>query len=253
MAVSAVGRDALGDETLAAFDSNGLNYIMPRVDFPTGTVQVILDEAGVPNYDIKEGVAWDNIPFTSKIEVLAKTCDAVCWGSLAQRSEVSRETINRFLDSTKEGCLKIFDINLRQQFYSKEIIETSLAKCDVLKINEDEIVIVGDMFGIYVKDVERACREMLTRFGLKMLVLTCGADCSYAFTATETSHQPTPKVKVADTVGAGDSFTGTFCSMILAGRPIKEAHAHAVKVSAFVCTRNGAMPTLPSEMTCLVK
>lgn len=249
VAVSAVGTDALGDETLAAFDSNGLNYIMPRVDYPTGTVQVTLDEAGVPNYEIKEGVAWDNIPFTPEIEELAKRCDAVCWGSLAQRSEVSRETINKFLACTKDDCLKIFDINLRQHFYCKEVIEASLSKCDVLKINDDELVIVGDMFGIDVTDVDKACDEMLRQFGLKMLVLTCGAVCSHVFTAAGKSHQPTPKVTVADTVGAGDSFTGSFCSAVLNGKPVAHAHALAVKVSAFVCTQNGAMPKLPAEMT----
>ena len=249
VAVSAVGDDSLGEETLAAFDCKGLKYIMPRVGYPTGTVQVSLDEAGIPTYDIKEGVAWDNIPLTPEIEDLARCCDAVCWGSLAQRGSVSHDTIKRFLALTKPECLKIFDINLRQHFYSKDIIEASLAQCDILKINDDELVVVGSMFGIDVSYTEKACVEMLGRFSLKMLVLTCGAQCSYVFTKDDVSHLPTPKVTVADTVGAGDSFTGSFCSAVLAGMPVADAHELAVCVSAYVCTQNGAMPVLPEELT----
>ena len=118
-AVSAVGNDDLGDETIEALKTNCLKLEMPRVDFPTGQVQVSLDEAGIATCDIKEGSAWDNIPFTPEIEALAKQCHAVCFGSLAQRNKVSRETIYRFLDAVPKDCMRIFDINLRQNFYSK--------------------------------------------------------------------------------------------------------------------------------------
>ena len=146
-AVSAVGTDDLGAETLAEFDAKGLKYEMPQVSFPTGTVQVSLDESGIPTYDIKEGVAWDNIPFTARLEEMARNCRAVCFGSLAQRYEASRRTIYKFLDSTPKDCLRIFDINLRQNFYCKEVICESLKRCNVLKINDEELVIIGRMFG----------------------------------------------------------------------------------------------------------
>ena len=145
--MSAVGNDSLGDETIAALESNGLNLVMPRVDYPTGQVQVSLDTDGVATYDIKEGSAWDNIPFTPEIESLAKQCQAVCFGSLAQRNEVSRKTIYRFLDATPKDCMRIFDINLRQNFYSKEIIQESLQRANVMKINDEELVVLGRMFG----------------------------------------------------------------------------------------------------------
>lgn len=248
-AVSAVGKDALGDETLKEFDAKGLKYVMPRVDYPTGTVAVTLDAEGVPTYDIKQNVAWDNIPFTPEIEEAAHHCEAVCFGSLAQRSEVSRKTIYQFLDSTPAICLKIFDINLRQNFYSKEVIQESLKRCDILKINDEELVTIGRMFGYPGLDIENKCWLILGKYNLRMLVLTCGTNGSYVFTPGELSFQDTPKVKVADTVGAGDSFTGSFTAAILNGMPVKKAHELAVKVSAFVCTQDGAMPKLPEEFT----
>lgn len=252
-AISAIGNDALGDQTLKEFEEKHLKYIMPRVDYPTGTVQVELDEEGIPTYDIKQNVAWDNIPFTPEIENVAKHCGCVCFGSLAQRNKISRDTIHRFIDSTPKSCLKIFDINLRQNFYTKEIIQESLKACDILKINDEELVTIGRLFGYPGLDIENKCYLILGKYNLKMLVLTCGTNGSYVFAPGVKSFQPTPKVEVDDTVGAGDSFTGSFASAILAGMPIKEAHKLAVEVSAFVCTQPGAMPKLPESLLNRVK
>ncbi len=248
--VSAVGDDELGNEILANFAEKKLECQIEKVPYPTGTVQVELDEKGVPRYDIKEGVAWDNIPFTTSLQELAKKTDAVCFGSLAQRNSVSRETINRFIDEMpqEEHVLKIFDINLRQHFYSKELIEESIKKCNILKINDEELVIVSQMFGFADIDFKEQCKLLLTKYNLKMLILTCGVDGSYVFSSGEMSFLETPRVKVADTVGAGDSFTGAFVAAILKGLEMKEAHRLAVNVSAFVCTQNGAMPELPAEI-----
>ncbi len=247
LAVSALGEDALGDETIAALEEHKLNYLMPRIPYPTGTVQVTLDEQGIPTYNIREGVAWDNIPFTPEIEEVAKTCQAVCFGSLAQRSVISRETIGKFLDATPSDCVKIFDINLRQSFFTKEIIEASMRRCNILKINDEELVVVSRMFELPDLDEEKRCKQLIKDYNLDILVLTCGTNGSYVFTADKSYYQPTPKVEVADTVGAGDSFTGSFCAALLKGKSIPEAHELAVKVSAFVCTQNGAMPTLPKD------
>lgn len=248
--VSAVGDDELGNEILANFAEKQLDCQIEKVIYPTGTVQVTLDEKGVPCYEIKEGVAWDNIPYTPALENLAKQTHAVCFGSLAQRNAVSRETINRFIDQMPEdeNVLKIFDINLRQHFYSKELIEASLKKSNVLKINDEELVVVGEMFGFADIDFQDKCWILLAKYNLKMLILTCGTEGSYVFTPGEVSFLETPQVQVADTVGAGDSFTGAFVAAILSGKTVKDAHRLAVDVSAFVCTQNGAMPELAEEL-----
>ncbi len=248
IAVSALGEDSLADETVEALREHGLNDLLPRVPYPTGTVQVTLAGDGIPTYDIKENVAWDNIPFDKDIEQIARSCRAVCFGSLAQRNIVSRTTIQKFLDATPDDCLKIFDINLRQQFYTKEIIQESIRRCNILKINDEELVLIGRMFGYPGLDIENKCWLILGKYNLDMLVLTCGTNGSYVFTPGNVSFQETPKVTVADTVGAGDSFTGSFVGSILNGKSVAEAHRTAVQVSAFVCTQNGAMPALKAEL-----
>ena len=248
--VSAVGEDDLGKEILENFREKNLNCMIETVPYPTGTVQVELDMNGVPCYDIREGVAWDNIPFTTALEGLARRTCAVCFGSLAQRSVVSRETINRFLDVMPdgEGQYKIFDINLRQGFYTKEILCNSMSKCNILKINDEELVTVSRMFGYPGIDLQDKCWILLAKYNLKMLILTCGVNGSYVFTPGNVSFVETPRVEVADTVGAGDSFTATFVAAILRGKPVGEAHKLAVEASAYVCTQNGAMPVLPDSL-----
>lgn len=248
--VSAVGDDKLGYEILDNFDKKKLNYLIEKVPYPTGTVQVELDETGIPCYEIKEGVAWDNIPYTPALEELAKKTRAVCFGSLAQRSVVSRETINYFLDVMPdgEGQYKIFDINLRQGFYTKDTLCNSMQRCNVLKINDEELVTVSRMFDYPDIDFQDKCWILLAKYNLKMLILTCGVNGSYVFTPGNISFIETPKVDVADTVGAGDSFTATFITGILKGKDVSEVHKHAVEVSAYVCTQNGAMPELPSYL-----
>ena len=241
IAVSAIGRDALGDEILRELDEKGLKYLLPRVEQETGTVQVTLDDEGIPSYEIKTGVAWDNIPFLPEIKQLAEKCDCVCYGSLAQRSDVSRNTIKEFLKHTPKDCLKIFDINLRQQFYTKELIHDNLLACNVLKINDEELDIVSKMFGFSNLSVEDKCRRLLEDYNLQLVILTCGVNGSYVFASNEKSFLETPKVEVADTVGACDSFTGAFAASLLARKSIEEAHGLAVKVSAFICTQKGAM------------
>ena len=249
--VSAVGDDALGKEIIENFTSKGLNQLIAEVPYPTGTVQVEIDPAGVPQYEIKENVAWDNIPYTAHLEMLAEKTKAVCFGSLAQRNVVSRNTINRFLDAMpqNEDTLVVFDVNLRQGFYNKEILCNSMKRCNILKINDEELVTVSRMFGYPGIDLQDKCWILLGKYNLKMLILTCGINGSYVFTPGNVSFQPTPKVEVADTVGAGDSFTAAFIASILKGKSVQEAHSTAVQTSAFVCTKKGAMPTLPSELT----
>ena len=251
--VSAVGNDPLGREIVENFTSKGLNHLIEEVPYPTGTVQVEIDPAGVPQYDIKENVAWDNIPYTARLEALARQTRAVCFGSLAQRNVVSRDTINRFLDAMPQTAdsLVVFDVNLRQGFYTKEILCNSMKRCNILKINDEELVTVSRMFGYPGIDLQDKCWILLGKYNLRMLILTCGINGSYVFTPGNVSFQPTPKVEVADTVGAGDSFTAAFIASLLKGKSVTEAHALAVRTSAFVCTRKGAMPELPPDLRSL--
>lgn len=249
--VSAIGDDKLGNEILENFRNKGLNTLIEKVEYPTGIVQVQLDNVGVPCYDIKENVAWDNIPFTDKLKRLAKRTSAVCYGSLAQRNIISRETINAFLDAMPDtkGRYKIFDINLRQGFYTKEILCNSMTRCNILKINDEELVTVSRMFGYPGIDLQDKCWILLAKYNLEMLILTCGVNGSYVFTPGHVSFVETPVVEVADTVGAGDSFTAAFIAAILKGKSVPEAHQLAVNVSAYVCTQHGAMPELPENLT----
>lgn len=251
--VSAVGNDPLGREIVENFTSKGLNHLIEEVPYPTGTVQVEIDPAGVPQYDIKENVAWDNIPYTARLEALAGQTRAVCFGSLAQRNVVSRDTINRFLDAMPQNAdsLVVFDVNLRQGFYTKDILCNSMKRCNILKINDEELVTVSRMFGYPGIDLQDKCWILLGKYNLRMLILTCGINGSYVFTPGNVSFQPTPKVEVADTVGAGDSFTAAFIASLLKGKSVAEAHALAVRTSAFVCTRKGAMPELPPDLRSL--
>ncbi len=247
--VSAVGDDKLGVELLERFDQNGLKYEIAKVPYATGAVGVELDPNGVPMYEIKEGVAWDNIPFTEKLRELAQKTRAICFGSLAQRSVVTRDMIHRFIDNmpNEYGSYKIFDVNLRQGFYTRDIITSSMERCNILKINDEELVAISRMFGYPGIDLQDKCWILLAKYNLKMLILTCGINGSYVFTPGSTSFVATPKVDVADTVGAGDSFTATFITSILRGESVRDAHLRAVRVSAFVCTQHGAMPVIPDE------
>lgn len=267
IAVSAIGDDEDGKQILKELEPRNLEVHLETVEQPTGTVQVTLSGNGIPQYDICLGVAYDNIPWTPAIEEIAKNARAVCFGSLAQRTAVSRNTIYKFLDTMPQlGAFKVFDINLRQNWYSKEVIEESLKRCNVLKINDEEIIMVSKLLDLgEIKDVnpneallqpvnfEDQIHDLIRIYDLQMVVLTCGAFGSYVITDDDLSFQATPKVTVADTVGAGDSFTGSFCAAILAGKSIKEAHKIGVDVSAYVCTQKGAMPTYPQELIDRIK
>ena len=239
-AVSAIGPDALGREIMDIVTEKRLKNIISITDKPTGTVQVELDARGVPTYAIMEGVAWDHIPFTPEMEALAQRADAVCFGSLVQRM-ASRESVLRFLRATRPEALKVFDINLRQHYYTREVLEESLKIADILKINDEEIRIVADMFGLGDDDVV-ASRALIDRYGLRLVVLTKGAQGSEVITVDDTLPQPAGEAEVVDTVGAGDSFTAAFVVAYLRGASLADAQRLACDTAAYVCSRKGAMP-----------
>lgn len=240
-AVSAISDDELGREIKNTLSTKKLNTILEEVNEPTGTVQVTLDAAGVPTYDITEGVAWDHIPFTERIGNLAKETSAVCFGTLAQRSPESRATIHKFIESMPAGSLKVFDINLRQKYYDENIISDSLRLADILKINDEELEIVSRMLCLTGTSEER-CRAISREFNLKFVILTMGGDGSKVI-LEDRVHLSTPgKINIVDTVGAGDSFTAAFMLAYLRGESIEKAHTLATEVSSYVCTKAGAMP-----------
>jgi fructokinase len=239
-AVSAVGDDALGHEILDLVESKGLNRIISVTDKPTGTVEVELDERGVPTYNIMEDVAWDNIPFTPEMEELAKRADAVCFGSLVQRMS-SRDSVLSFVRAMRPDALKVFDINLRQHYYCPEVLEESLKLSDILKINDEEIRIVAGMFGLGDDDTA-ACRSLIASYGLKLVILTRGAEGSEVITSDEVIPQSVGHVDVVDTVGAGDSFTAAFVVAYLRGDSLADAQRLATETASYVCSRKGAMP-----------
>lgn len=250
MAVSAIGADALGQEIEQLLREKQLDFHGQQVSQPTGTVEVTLDAAGIPSYEIKTDVAWDHLPFTPELQAIARQTVAVCFGSLAQRSAVTRQTIHHFLQQMPdgEGIYKIFDINLRQQFYTLDILTESLRLANVLKINDEELLTLCQLLGYEETHQQEQCQRLLREYGLELVILTCGTAGSAAFTSDKTSFIPTPQVCVADTVGAGDAFTAAFIAAILKGRDIAQAHQLAVEVSAYVCTQHGAMPTLPDSI-----
>jgi fructokinase len=241
VAVSAVGKDSLGTELADLLGSLRVRTDIQLTDYPTSTVLVSLNEHGVPRYEICEPVAWDFIRMKPEWEQLAGNASAVCFGSLAQRGTVSRETIRQFVAMTPAQALRVFDINLRQHFYSEQLIKDSLALCDILKINDEELEIIAGMFG-FSGTLEEICRKLISAYDLRLLVLTCGTNGSYLYSNDQTSFKETPRVTVADTVGAGDSFTAAIVAGLLKGMPMEEIHEMAVKLSAFVCTARGAMP-----------
>lgn len=246
--VSSIGKDALGDELLEGIAHIGVELsFVQRSDRPTSKVDVVVDSQGKPQYIINEGVAWDHILFTSEMGVLAQKADAVCWGSLAARNRTSRATIIRFVESTREDCLKVFDINIRQHYYDKEFINWGLTQANVLKLNDDELPLLQGYYSLMGDPIEQ-CRDLLERFGLRYVVYTCGSKESVVVGAEDISRIDTPKVEVVDTVGAGDSFTAAFVSGLIRGDSIAETHRHAVDIAAYVCTQAGAIPALPVNL-----
>lgn len=250
VAVSAIGNDALGDAVLDALSGKALKTQFQRVSQATGTVRITLDEKGVARYEFPSDVAWDNLEFTDALKHLAQRTDAVCFGTLAQRAPRTRATIRAFVNAMPESSRRIFDINLRQNFYSENLIRESLAFADMLKLNDDELRVLAPFFGFSGTENFESLREgffeeIFTEFPrLKTLALTCGAHGSYAATRDgKRSFVPSdPATCVVDTVGAGDAFTATFVLEILAGKSLPEAHQRAAQVAEWVCSRAGAMP-----------
>jgi fructokinase len=246
--VSAVGNDALGAEIRDVLVAKSVPDLFVAMDetHPTGTVQVTL-ENGKPTYEICEGVAWDHIPMSAQLDTLAQRTDAVCFGSLAQRSEVSRSTIHAFLGAMRSDALKMFDVNLRQAFFSKEIIEASLAHSNILKLSDEELPVLADMFDIDGSTAEQL-EALRATFDLKLIAYTRGPDGSLLVAADGTDDHPGCPGEAINSVGAGDSFTAALCMGLLNQKPLSEINDHANRVATFVCSQDGATPVFPEDL-----
>jgi len=246
--VSCVGTDLLGEEIARRLDELGVrrDYLAVSGSRPTGTVEVRLDERGQPEFIIHTDVAWDAIPWTPALGRLAERCDAVCFGSLCQRSEVSRRTVERFLGATRPECLRVFDINLRQHWYSEAVVRRSLEAARILKLNEDELPIVAEMFGLH-GDQDAVLVSLLRTFDLDLVALTRGEHGSVLRTPQQRSEHPGVKVDVSDTVGAGDAFTAALVVGLLRGFDLDRINGIANRLGAWVAARDGATPPVPES------
>lgn len=241
--VSSVGQDALGQEVRERLAELGMETGTIQISpaYPTGTVTVKLDANGLPDYIIHENVAWDHIHWRDSLSELAARTTAICFGSLGQRSPVSRDTIRQFLRATPSDCLRVFDINLRQSYYSAEIIADSLTAATVLKLNHEELPVVASLFSLTGSPHE-ILSSLLTRFSLDLITVTRGGDGSLLATPDGLLEHPGYPVEVVDTVGAGDAFTAALVAGLLRGESLEAIHDSANRRAAAVCAHAGAIP-----------
>lgn len=244
-AVSAVGNDDYGRDILKVLRSSGINGIIEQVNYPTGKVLVKLQN-GIPEYEIVENVAWDHLSCNPEAVKILQKADAVCFGTLALRNPDSRQHILQMLKCVPDTAIKLYDINLRQNYYSAELIETLLQYADVFKINIDEMAVIRPLLSLSGTDDE-VCQSLMCRYNLKYVIFTAGEKFSRVYSPTEVSYFETPIVDVADTVGAGDSFSAAFIYSLLTGKALRQAHKKAIEISAFVCTREGAWPKYETQ------
>jgi fructokinase len=248
---SRVGQDALGHEALQRLERLGLDtsYVQRDATYPTGTVHVQVDEEGRPDFTIVENVAWDHMQWTPQWQELARQADAVCFGSLAQRSPQSRATIQQFLRATRPDALRIFDVNLRQSFYSAAVLSESLSLSRVAKLNSDELPRLMAVLGLGDDGLVEGARRLLHDFGLELVCITRGADGSILVTRERAVAHPGFKVKVADTVGSGDAFTAALAHYYLRHASLEEINEAANRLGAWVATQVGATPVIaPDEL-----
>ena len=248
--LSQVGRDAPGHDLLAALGALSIPTDGVAVDsgHPTGTVTVEMDAQGQHAFTIHEAVAWDFLASSSKWEHLVAEADAVCFGSLAQRSPQSRDTIAALLSHASTRCLRVFDVNLRQHYFSQEVIEHALQLANVLKLNDAELPVIAPMLGLK-GDVRGQIQLLAQRFDLLLVAYTRGANGSLLLHQGRFVEQAAIPVTVRDTVGAGDSFTAVVTVGLLAGWPVSRIIAVAAEVAAYVCSKPGATPPMPPHFT----
>lgn len=247
--VSCVGDDGLGRQARVTLAQLGVNttHVLESTTYPTGRVVVSLDDSGKPSYDILEDVAWDHLTFTPELKALARSLDAVCFGTLGQRAAESREAIRAFLTHMPAPSLKILDVNLRAPFFSKARVEESLQLATVLKLSDEELPVLAGYFEL-TGNTEEQLATLHSRFNLELVAYTRGHEGSILLRKDEVNAFPGITVNVKDSVGAGDSFTAALCMGLLKHEPLAAVNAFANEVAAFVCSQKGACPPLPAHL-----
>jgi len=248
---SRVGNDSLGKEILESMEKLNLNkkYIQIDPKYLTGTVSVELDSNGQPDYTIHKNVAWDYLDFSKSWKHLAKEADVICFGTLAQRSSKSKNTMLDFLKSARPEVIKLLDINIRQNFYSMEAIEESIKLSNILKLNIDELKIIRNLFTYSnTKNEIDLCLELINDFKLDLLCLTKGENGSLVLNSKEYYEHPGYKVSVLDTIGAGDAFTAAMIVQYLKGKTLREISDLANRLGSWVASQSGPTPELRPEV-----
>jgi len=241
---SRLGRDSLGADAIRRLGELALptDFIQQDADHPTGTVKVEVDRAGQPRFEISQSVAWDFLDWTPQWQKLAQQADAVCFGSLAQRSEQSRNTIQKFLLASRSSAVRVFDVNLRQEFYTMQVLAESMKLATIVKLNHEELPKIMRLFELENRGEEASARRLLSSHQVKLVCVTRGSNGSLLVSADERSEHPGFKVKVADTVGAGDAFTAALVHGYLRGTPLVQINETANRVGAWVASQSGATP-----------
>jgi fructokinase len=248
--ISAVGRDARGAAALDRLDAAGVQRgaVAELGDHPTGVVRVTLNVSGHPVYDIAAESAWDYMPWSATVQAVAGKADAIAFGSLAQRAPVSRATIRRAVQATRDTTWRLFDVNLRQSYYDAEMVTASLELANAVKLNDEELPVVARLCGMAETAPVDQLRALCERFDLRLGALTRGPCGSVVATPDRVCESPAAPTVVADTVGAGDAFTATLLIGVLAGRPLDEVSRRANAVAAYVCSQSGATPPIPEDL-----
>ena len=242
---SRLGQDALGAEAIRRLGELGLSteFIQSDTDHPTGTVKVEVDPAGQPRFEIANPVAWDFLEWTPQWQELAQQTDAVCFSTLAQRSEPSRATMRSFLLGVRPGAVRVCDINLRQNFFTAQVVAESMKLATVVKLNHEELPRVMRLFELEHRDERDSAQRLLKSYDLKLICVTRGDGGSLLLSPGESSEHPGFKVKVADTVGAGDAFTAALVHGYLRGASLAEINDTANRVGAWVASQSGGTPS----------
>src|SRR6266849_4385860 len=245
---SRVGRDSLGNGAVAQLAALGVTtgFVQSDTVHPTGTVQVEVDHAGQPKFEIAEGVAWDFLEWTPDWQKLAAQADAICFGSLAQRAATSRATIRKFLGATQKGAVRVFDVNLRQAFFSQEVLVESMKVADIVKLNHEELPRIMQLFGLQHRDEIASADSLMELHHLKLICVTRGCRGSLLISQQGLNEHPGYRIRVADAIGAGDAFTAGLVHEYLRGSSLPEMNETANRVGAWVASRVGAMPS-PGE------
>jgi fructokinase len=249
IAVSTVGSDQRGQRALRELRANGFDMATISIDreHPTGYVMAQVNDMGVPAYFFPDDVAWDHLSLTDAARTVAPTLDCVCFGTLAQRSPAARAAILAFIRIVPGGALKIYDLNLRQNFYSAKLIEASLFLADILKLNDEELLILASLFGLSGDD-EEMLAALADRFSLELSILTRGAKGALLLGKEQRVEHSGHPVALEDTIGAGDAFTAAVALGWLLGHPLPDIADHASRLAAYVCSQKGAMPPIPDTL-----